>query len=144
MISYFDSSSIVKWFFDEEDSETARRAKDSTDLAFTSVVSLPEVLSAFTRSFLESRCTKSELALIRDEFLRIWVNFQKIKINEDLIHHSGQLVFTHNLRGFDSIHLASALLIDNNSREMTFFSCFDKRLNRAARMEGMQIHEDAK
>ena len=140
MISYFDSSSIVKWFFDETNSETARKAKDSSSLAFTSMISLPEVMSAFNRAFLESRCTKPELEQIRNEFLRIWVKFQKIKVSEDLIRHSGQLVFTHNLRGFDSIHLASALVIDNNSRETIFFSCFDDRLNRAARSEGMQIH----
>lgn len=61
MISYFDSSSIVKWFFDEPHMELARDAKDSATVVFTSIVSLPEVMSAFNRAFMEDRCIKSEL-----------------------------------------------------------------------------------
>jgi len=140
MISYFDSSSIVKWFFDEPGAALARSEKDSATIAFTSIISLPEVMSAFSRAFREDRCTPSDLEQIRGEFLRVWPNFQKVKINESLVYHSGQLVFIHNLCGFDSVHLASALVVKNNCQDETFFSCFDHRLNRAAHLEGLTTH----
>lgn len=140
MISYFDSSSIVKWFFDEPGSEASRVAKDSAAIAFTSMISFPEVMSAFNRAFLENRCIKSELDQIRDEFLRVWPNFKKIKMSESLVFHAGRLVFTHNLRGFDALHLAAALLLKENHDGETLFSCFDNRLNHAARSEGFVTH----
>ena len=142
MIVYFDSSSIVKWFIDESLMELSRDVKDKAEIVFTSHLSLPEVMSAFNRASREKHCSKSELKLIRNEFLRVWPDFQKIKTNETLVQQAGQLVFTHNLRGFDAVHLASALALQQEvSRMEIFFSCFDKNLNRAARKEGLLTHK---
>ncbi len=141
MIAYFDSSSIVKWFFDEPGMDLSRHSKELATAVFTSVLSLPEVMSAFNRALFDERCTKSDLEIIKTEFERIWHNFQRIRTNEALITHAGLLVFSHNLRGYDAVHLASALLLKKEIHEEDlFFSCFDKNLNRAAQKEGLIIH----
>ena len=142
MIAYFDSSSIVKWFFDEPFMELAREIRDKTTSAFTSFISFPEVMSAINRAWREGRCLKSDMELVRDEFVRIWPDFRWIKVDERLIHQAGQLIFRHNLRGFDAVHMASALLLmeDGNGVDL-FFSSFDRNLNRAAQKEGFLVHE---
>ena len=145
MISYFDSSSIVKWFFDEQYSELTRSMKDETDIAFTSILSYPEVLSAFNRARREGRCKKSDMEIIRIEFQRIWNDFQWIKVNEKLINSTMELIFKHSLRGYDAVHLASALILKKESEiSDLYFSCFDRTLNRAAKKEGLLIHKSIK
>ncbi len=144
MIVYFDSSSIVKLFFDEQYSELARRVKDETDTAFTSIISYPEVLSAFNRAFQEGCCKKTDIENIRIEFQRIWNNFRWIRVNEKLINSTMGLIFNYNLRGYDAVHLASALIIkDEGDISDLFFSCFDRNLNKAAKKEGFLIHKFA-
>lgn len=142
MIAYFDSSSIVKWFFDEPFTELAKETKDKANVVFTSLLAFPEVLSAINRACKEGRCLKSEMQLVRKEFLRSWSNFQWIKVNEQLMQQAGDLVFKHSLRGLDAVHLASALLLRHEGQPIdVFFSSFDQNLNRAAREEGFPTHQ---
>lgn len=145
MIAYFDSSSIVKWFFDEPYMDLARTIRHDTKIAFTSLLSFPEVMSAVCRAWREGRCSKSDMELVRGEFLRIWPDFQWIKVSERLMRQAGDLIFKHSLRGYDGVHLASALLLkeDGDSIDL-FFSCFDRNLNRAAKKEGLMIHRSFK
>ncbi len=142
MIAYFDSSSIVKWFFDEPFTELAKDIKDKAKIVVTSLLAFPEVLSAINRACREGRCLESEMELVRNEFLLIWPNFQWIRVNEELMQQAGEFIFKHNLRGFDAVHLASALLLKQEGRGIDlFFSCFDQNLNRAARKEGFLTHQ---
>ena len=141
MIAYFDSSSIVKWFFDEPFSEMAGDIKDSSEIAVTSIIAFPEVMSAFNRAWRDRRCMKSELDQVRAGFLMIWSDFQRVTINERLVRQSEKLIFKHNLKGFDSLHLASAIELKAECGTLDiFFSCFDKSLNSAAHNEGFMIH----
>jgi hypothetical protein len=44
----------------------------------------------------------------------------------------------YQLRGFDSIHLASAVIIHHSFQQNFLFACFDDKLASAARAEGVQ------
>lgn len=141
MIAYFDSSSIVRWFFDEPSMDLARGVKDRADISFTSLLAFPEVMSAINRAYKSGRCSNSDKNLIKEEFLRIWPNFQRIDVNDGLVQHAGSLIFNYGLRGFDAVHLASALLLRQEGEGIQiFFSCFDNNLNRAALKEGFETH----
>jgi predicted nucleic acid-binding protein len=143
VIVYSDSSSIVKWFFDEPLMDLARGMRDKAEMVFTSLISFPEVMSAFNRAWREARCSKSDMELVRGEFLRIWPGLHWIKTSEALMRQAGQLIFWHNLRGFDAVHLASALLLKKESNGIDlFFSCFNKDLNQAAQKEGFITHNE--
>lgn len=141
MIAYFDSSSIVKWFFDEPFMEPTRELKRDSEAVFTSPISYPAVMSAFYRAWREGRCSQFDMELVRSEFIRVWANFQWVKVNETLVARAGQLIFRHGLRGFDAMHLSSALVLKEEGEGIEiFFSCFDKNLNRAALNEGLSVH----
>ena len=143
MIAYFDSSSIVKWFFDEPYMDLARNIRDEAGIAFTSLVSFPEVMSAFNRAWREKRCSKADAEKVRRELVRIWPGFRWVKPDAALTDHSGDLVFKHDLRGMDALHLASALLLKQEAKGTeVFFSCFDQRLNHAAYKEEFLTHEE--
>ena len=141
MIVYFDSSSIVKWFFDEPYSDLARNIRNEASIAFTSLVSFPEVASAVSRAGTENRCSKAEGKLVWAEFLRIWPDFKWIKLSEHLVLNTSELIFKYGLSGYDAVHLASALLLKNQGEDIDLrFSCFDNNLNRAAQQEGLTVH----
>lgn len=143
MIAYFDSSSLVKWFFDEPHVDLSRDIRDGASLSFTSLVSFPEVMSAINRAGKEGPCSKAEMEIAKSEFLKTWPNLVSLTIDESLIRQAGQLIFTHNLRGGDAVHLASALLLEEEGSDLDiFFSSFDKNLNRAAKKEGLSVHHD--
>ena len=145
MIAYFDSSSIVKWFFDEPYMDSARTIRDETEIAFTSLVSFPEVMSAFHRAWKEKRCSRADVEKVRKELIRIWPGFHWIRPDAELTEHAGQLVFKHDLKGMDALHLASALLLKREGEgEEVFFSCFDQRLNHAAGKERLLTHPDCR
>ncbi len=141
MIAYFDSSSIVKWFFDETQMELARDLRDQAQIVCTSPVSLPEVMSAFNRAWKEKRCSRGDAEKVRRELLRIWPALVWVKPDGPLVDQAAQFVFKHDLKGMDALHLASALLLKREGNGAgVFFSCFDQRLNRAAAKEGLRVH----
>ncbi|MDM8563422.1 hypothetical protein QUF54_08725 [Candidatus Marithioploca araucensis] len=45
----------------------------------------------------------------------------------------------HNLRGFDAVHLASALFLQEQLQQPLPFSTFDNRLRHAAIAENLQV-----
>jgi predicted nucleic acid-binding protein len=143
VIAYFDSSSIVKWFFDEVHMDLARDARDRAEVCCTSLLAYVDVLSAINRAWRADRCLKSEMEIVRGEFQRIWPDFIWIRVDERLMYQSGQIILGHGLKGFDAIHLASAILLKEEigERQEILFSCFDKSLNLAARKEGFMIHQ---
>ena len=90
-------------------------------IALTFLISFPEVMSAINRAWKTGRCLKSEMELVRNEFVRIWPKFRWIKVNEMLMQQAGRLIFKHGLKGFDAIHLASALLLMEQGDDIDLF-----------------------
>jgi len=54
-----------------------------------------------------------------------------------MIRLAGNLAEKHALRGFDSIHLASALTLHREISPPIVFSCFDDNLQKASDKEGL-------
>jgi len=51
---------------------------------------------------------------------------------------AGNLAEKYALRGFDSIHLASALKLREELSSPVTFSCFDDNLQKASKREGLE------
>ncbi|MBN1847599.1 MAG: type II toxin-antitoxin system VapC family toxin, partial [Deltaproteobacteria bacterium] len=72
-----------------------------------------------------------------DSFQKDWITFIRVEENDELSGYMTQVIKKHPLRGFDEIHLASAMMIHENLPDHFLFACFDERLNYAARSEGL-------
>ena len=144
MIVYFDSSSIVKWFFDESHAVASRNVRDQAEAVVTSPLSYPEVMSAIRRAGADGRCTRNDAKFLREEFHSVWKDFHLVRIEEPLIQRAGDLVFQYKLKGYDAMHLASALALTGSGTKIAlFFSSFDRNLNHAAKEEGFKVHSEA-
>lgn len=76
---------------------------------------------------------------ILQNFDNDWESYFVVDISEALVKIAGQLAEKHALRGYDAIHLASAVTLRREGDQPVAFSCFYGRLSRAARREGLKI-----
>jgi hypothetical protein len=67
-----------------------------------------------------------------------WKSLVCVQVNDDLSDMIDRVLSNHPLRGFDCIHLASALILHNAAPEELLFACFDKTLGQAAVAEGLK------
>ncbi len=54
-----------------------------------------------------------------------------------LVELAGEHADTFALRGYDSVQLAAACVLQTQAQEAVHFACFDKRLRNAAKILGM-------
>jgi predicted nucleic acid-binding protein len=57
-----------------------------------------------------------------------------IEVSQTLVEAAGELADAFALRAYDSVQLASARIMKQNTSEEFLFACFDRRLNKAASM----------
>lgn len=138
MILYFDSSALLKRYFEEEGSREIVSLWREARGAASSAVAYAECLSTIYRKAREARLAARTLRSLVDSFRRDWESLIRLNVSPDMEPLLDRLVVRHVLRGFDLIHLASALVIRQNIRSDFLFTCFDERLLCAAREEGLR------
>ena len=137
MILYLDTSSLVKLYMEEEASLKIETLVRSSEATATSIVSYAEARAAFARRFREKSFTSDEHNRLKAFFDKDWRNYFILNITQDMVKLAGNLAEKHALRGFDSIHLASALILHQEVSTPVVFSCFDNKLEKAAMREGL-------
>jgi predicted nucleic acid-binding protein len=135
MILYLDTSALVKRYFLEPYSdEVISRWKSAAQLV-TSSVSYAETMAAMYRKKREQGLGGPLIRRIAASFRRDWESFVRVEVNDELNGYIDRVVAGYPLRGFDAIHLASAIVIRERLPEDFVFACFDERLLLAARSE---------
>lgn len=141
MIIYLDTSSLVKLYVEEEDSSKVAHLVRSSKITATSLVAYAEARSAFARRFREKAFTKREYTQLISLFNEDWDNYMIFKITRKLVRLAGDLAEKHGLRGFDAIHLSSALTLRQELSYPIVFSCSDQRLQIASQLENLHQPE---
>lgn len=139
MIVYLDTSSLVKLYVEEIDSEKIKNFAHNAAAVSTSKIAYAEARAAFARKQKEEEFSLKVLRKIVEDLNRDWESYFVIEITDGLIRFAGDIAGRHLLRGFDSIHLASAVHLKNKIRADVHFSSYDTRLNQSAEKEGIII-----
>jgi uncharacterized protein len=105
----------------------------------SSLVAYAETLAALAIAQRTARITGPEYRRLVAEFQRDWPSMVALDVDRPLVVRAGDLTERHPLRGFDAIHLASALRLQDEIEDAVTFSAFDGRLNEAARSEGLSV-----
>ena len=139
MILYLDTSALVKLYVQETGSrEVKKHARESAALA-TSIVAYAEARAAFARLMREGVTTEKRHRERLKQFNADWESFMRIELGHALSRTAGELAEAYALRGFDAIHLASALWLNDTSGGQLRFSAFDARLRAAAERTGLPV-----
>ena len=139
MILYLDTSALVKLYVREAGSgEVKKLARESAALA-TSIVAYAEVRAAFARLMREGVTVEKRHRERLKQFNADWESFMRIELGHAVARTAGELAEAYALRGFDAIHLASALWLNDTSGGQLQFSAFDARLRAAAERAGLPV-----
>lgn len=132
MILYLDTSALVKLYVREAGTAQVRSASEKAEAIATSAVAYAEARAAFARLLRERPASRT---LHRRRVTRLdedWSQYLVVELMPAVAHRSGELAETHGLRGFDAIHLASALWLQSAYSGEVVFMAFDTRLAAAA------------
>ena len=75
-----------------------------------------------------------------EEFIEDWSRFVVVEVTDRVVKHAGELAAHRALRGFDALHLASALNLRDRLSTPVSFLAFDRELSLAAKREALHIH----
>jgi predicted nucleic acid-binding protein len=135
MILYCDTSALLKRYVEESRSDEVDALWENALEIATSVVAFAEVLATFSRKFREGVLAEVEYRETIRAFKDDYARFILVPVSLELNQMIEELLIKYSLRGFDSIHLASALIIRKKSNLVTKFACFDQTLNKVAVQE---------
>lgn len=141
MILYLDSSALVKRFVDESGSVAVVSALAEASAVLTSLIAYPEIRAALARAVRMGRLDGRVLDALVVELDRVWAALDVVEVTDALAHRAGELAQAHGLRGYDSVHLAAALMATESlgSGIDLRFGAFDAALCTAARACGLEV-----
>jgi predicted nucleic acid-binding protein len=113
LIVYFDTSALVKLLVREEGSDLAAVLWDGTDVAVTGLLAYPEARAALASAQRTDRISRAQLSTARAGLEALWPEIDVVDPTDEVCKSAGDLAERHALRGYDAVHLASALLFRN-------------------------------
>jgi len=138
MTLYLDTSALVKLYVDEVGSPLVRSAVDQAELIATSAIAYIEARAAFVRRRHERGLSAGDYRRIVRDLDGDWGRYLVMEVTDSLIREGARLAEVHRLRAYDAIHLASAAAVHARLAEPVVFACWDVRLERAAKSEGLE------
>lgn len=135
---YLDTSALIKRFVNEKGSPLVQSLVTEKGPAATAKVAYAEIFAGFARKLREGHLSKTLHALACRQFDRDWQSYLRVELQDDILFLARDLVQRHPLRGFDAVHLASALSLKNALGEEITFAAADGRLLRAAGAEELE------
>lgn len=134
--AYFDTSAIVKLIVAEEDSELADEMWSTSALRISSQLVYPEARAALAAAARHGRIDRRGLRRAVSDLEQVITAMRLLGVDHVLARQAGNLAEQHALRGYDAVHLASALLIDDP--ELLIIT-WDSELATAARKSGHPV-----
>ena len=137
MIVYLDASALVKRYVAEAGSvEVASLIREAQAIG-TAVVSRAEVAAALAKAARVRLVTREAALAALKAFNADWEHLVRLQFSEPLAARAGTLAWEHGLRGYDAVHLATALFWRETLDEAITVATYDRELWRSARASGL-------
>lgn len=134
MITYVDTSTLLKLVIDEDGSDQAVTIWTSADTVASVALIIVEARAALAAASRGRRITATQHADARRELEVLLADLHMVEPTEESIGEAAELAEAEGLRGYDAVHLAAALLV-----EATVLSSADTELCAAAERRGLHI-----
>ena len=113
------------------------------ELAGTAVITRAEVGAALAKAIRTSALTREEALACLGRFRQDWPRLVRTHVSEATVARAEQLAWQYSLRGYDAVHLASALLWQESLGEPVSMAAFDRALWQAADQAGLLAYPAA-
>ena len=134
MITYVDTSTLIKLIVDEEGSERAELIWQTADSVASVSLIVVEARAALAAAERGKRLSADQLQVAKTELVAFVDDLHLVEVTEKLIESAAQLAETESLRGDDSIHAAAALFVG-----AAVLTSADRALCEAAERQGLHI-----
>lgn len=134
MITYVDTSSLLKLVIDEDGSERAELIWDTADSLVSVALVVVEGRAALAAAQRGGRLDTRQHRRARDEFAALVEELTIVEVTEELISDAADLAEDEALRGYDAVHLAAALTV-----EATVLTSADTAMCDAAERRGLHV-----
>ena len=138
-MTYLDTSALVKHFVAEKGSDRVREIVSAGEPAATSKIGHAEVHAALARRRREGGLSTRQYTTACRNFEENWQTYVKVDLQDEVLLLARDLIKRRPLRGFDAIHLASALTLGRELGEPMMFIAADARLLDAAEAEKLRV-----
>lgn len=119
MILYLDTSALVKLYAEEPGREEVENAVREARVVAVSEIGYVEARSALARKEREGSFSTDEhdeaVAQLQQDYTEVYLSRP---ITGDLVARAGELARKHALRAYDAVHLATALVLREESHEL--------------------------
>lgn len=124
----------------EDGSNVAAELWAIQDRVASSILSYPEGRAALAAARRAARLTGDGHAMAVADFDDVQRDLLIISVDEPLAVHAGELAEQLGLRGYDAVHLASAIALGSGSGSGSVtLVTWDRDLSRAAQRQGLGI-----
>ncbi|MFV1970034.1 MAG: type II toxin-antitoxin system VapC family toxin [Acidimicrobiia bacterium] len=135
-IVYFDSSALVKLVVDEPGSDVASSLWDGADAVVSSGLAYPEVRAALAAAHRSGRISSRSLSRAKRSWEELWEALMIVIPRRGLLVDAGGEAERHHLRGYDAVHLSSALTLGSSH---VVIAAWDDRLRDGAAAAGLSV-----
>lgn len=139
MILYCDTSALVKLYVREVSTETVVAAADTAEMIAVCRIAWAETMAAFARRARECPADVDVIEAVRGRLRRDWADYAVVEVSQSLVELAGEYADTFALRGYDSVQLAAAHILQEAAGQPAHFACFDTRLRKVARVLGLEV-----
>lgn len=134
MITYVDTSTLLKLFVEEPGSDRAETIWVSAEVIASVALIAAEARAALAAARRDGRLTAKQHAGAVAELDLLLAGLHLVQVTEELIAQAAQLAEDESLRGCDAVHLGAALTVG-----ATILSSADTQLCAAAGRRGLHV-----
>jgi predicted nucleic acid-binding protein len=134
---YLDTSALIKRFVTEAGSDRVNDLMESAAPVVIAKIAFAEVHAGLKRKHREGFLRDRDYSMSIRQFEDDWECYVRVDLRDETLRLARDLIRRHPLRGFDAIHLASALSVKRAVGEDLAFGAADIRLLRAAESEAL-------
>ena len=139
MIFYLDTSALVKRYIREACSDDVIRIIEQSEAVGSSVLTRVEMAATFAKVVRLGWVEDKSASRAWKDYLEHWPSFTRLVVSSGLVERASELAWEYGLRGYDSMHFASALIWQNALASPITLATFDRDLWVAAQKSGMDI-----
>ncbi|MEX2489200.1 MAG: type II toxin-antitoxin system VapC family toxin [Pseudomonadales bacterium] len=139
MILFLDTSALVKLYVVEDGSEITQLAAKQAEILAASRIAWAEYHAAVAQRSRMVPADDPALEKARNALAADWGDFLVLEVSQRVVELAGEYAELYALRAYDAVQLATASYLARESGHSVQFGCFDRRLNKAATAQGMEI-----
>jgi predicted nucleic acid-binding protein len=143
MILYADTSALVKYYIREDDSVAVLEWMRAADVIGMNIITRAEIAAVFARIHRTAVQIRPEGELLSTKFTTDWYQYMRLRVDEKTVERAEAYAWQYGLRGYDAIHLASAVLWQEALGLPVTLATYDRQLWDAARSVGLRVLPEA-